>query len=523
MLDKKLIPDSTNLILNKYNSTSSNHVICIDETSLGSYGTLFLAIDLASRCIICHCYHSEALDTNSVIKTLSEAFRKRSFMPSVLIVHSDRGSLFKNDSFSSFLKEKGVAHSRGSSAAHQNQVIERLNRTLKDILKTFLDKNWRIMKNNPLAERRFSISDFVPLVIRSIETYNNRPHRSLNKSTPNEMEEALFKEHQDKHPNALILYDSKAVEYQDFQLKVLSEYQGDWQRFFIEWQEESRQNQKQLLTKLEEKALEAKAQAKAQANEARVQYESLYAKYFQIQKDLEKVLAESLIAKEDRDAKANRKNAYKSRKKKPLREVITLKDLDLILDHVNGRSQLQKSRRRLGLILLYFTGLRVSNLRLLSIQNTQDLFTYGKIKLSLIKGGASRYDLVVSSKDRKRLVNNHQIDLDILSSCKKGSDPLLTNKEGFSLSREYLDKELNFILQKASLLLNKHLRTHSFRASYVTDFLEVHDLHEVQELIGHKSIASTLEYKRSRLSITDRFRLLKDRPNNSKEVVPIDN
>jgi site-specific recombinase XerD len=70
-------------------------------------------------------------------------------------------------------------------------------------------------------------------------------------------------------------------------------------------------------------------------------------------------------------------------------------------------------------------------------------------------------------------VKEFQVDLDTLSLGKEGFCPLFANKDGTSLSREYLDRELNAILQEASLLLSKHLRTHYFRASYIRELLNV--------------------------------------------------
>jgi len=54
------------------------------------------------------------------------------------------------------------------------------------------------------------------------------------------------------------------------------------------------------------------------------------------------------------------KNVNKSRKKARNQEVITPEDLKVILGLVDGRCQIQKSRRRLCIILLYMTDLRIS-------------------------------------------------------------------------------------------------------------------------------------------------------------------
>jgi site-specific recombinase XerD len=500
----------TNLVRKNYNSISTNYVICVDITSLGRYGSLFLGQDLASRCIVFHCYQNRAhfdFDNRAINLTLSAALRHRSFLPPVRIIHSDRGSEFKNENFASFLAGNGITHSRGSSEGHQNQVIERLNRSIKDIIKTELNSSWRKSdpKIDPLKTLDLSIEKFSALVTKSIEIYNNRPHRMLQHSTPNEMEEALFKAHLNEHPKGIILYNAQSDVYQDYQTKVLTEYQGDWVRFFDEWLKETRENHAEVIMTLKEKA--------AAATE---QYESLYSKYLKIQQDLERVLDESLIAKEARESREARKSAHKNRKKAPVREVITPSDLMLILNSVKGRSLFQKARRRLCLILLYMTGLRVSNLLTLTVSNVSDLFEFGRTKIRLIKDGDSRFNLVVSKKDRRRLVKDFIGDFTVLNRNKNGLCLLITSQDGTRLSREYLDQELNIILKKASIQLEKHLRTHSFRASYVTDYLEIHDLHEVSQLVGHNSISSTNAYNRNLLTTKDKQRLLKDRPAKKK-------
>jgi site-specific recombinase XerD len=159
-----------------------------------------------------------------------------------------------------------------------------------------------------------------------------------------------------------------------------------------------------------------------------------------------------------------------------------------------------------------------SNLLNLTVSNVSDLFRSGRTKIRLIKDGDPRFNLVVSSKDRRRLVKDFLGDFTELSHHKNGLCLLITSQDGTSLGREYLDKELNIILKKASIQLEKHLRTHSFRASYVTDYLEVHDLHEVSQLVGHNSISSTNAYNRNLLTTKDKQRLLKDRPNSLKRA-----
>ena len=53
------------------------------------------------------------------------------------------------------------------------------------------------------------------------------------------------------------------------------------------------------------------------------------------------------------------------------------------------------SRKKAALILLYITGLRVSNLLLLKIHNIEDLFEKGSTTIPLIKRGSNKHLLAL--------------------------------------------------------------------------------------------------------------------------------
>ena len=84
------------------------------------------------------------------------------------------------------------------------------------------------------------------------------------------------------------------------------------------------------------------------------------------------------------------------------------------------------------------------------------------------------------------------------------------------------EKELNKILEKASIILKKNIRTHSFRATVITELLANNiAIDDVKEIIGHKSIESTLNYKRLRLSPRQIQRVHNTRKIESKEIKKI--
>lgn len=107
---------------------------------------------------------------------------------------------------------------------------------------------------------------------------------------------------------------------------------------------------------------------------------------------------------------------------------------------------------------------------------------------------------------------NLKKDFTILCENKTVNDPLFSSKKNPAkvIARETFDDYLNKVLMKASSLFGKHLRTHSFTATFITDLL-VSDvpIDKVKEFIGHNDIKSTLTYKRSRLDACSIKKILK--------------
>jgi integrase len=112
----------------------------------------------------------------------------------------------------------------------------------------------------------------------------------------------------------------------------------------------------------------------------------------------------------------------------------------------------------------------------------------------LLKGGDSRHPQRLSAKGKKMLLS-FKHDFIALAKGKTGDMPLFTANQQPSkpISRENFDKEFNRILIKASSQFEKHLTTHSFRATMITELLRHSPIDEVKQVIGHRSRSSTLE------------------------------
>ena len=102
---------------------------------------------------------------------VSDLIRKRSFLPKIHIIHSDRGSIFKNEIVINFLISKNIQVSRGSSKAHLKDEIEpsriKEGSELKFKKKKVVD---------PLTEFSVPIEEFEAIVKNVISSYNASAH-----------------------------------------------------------------------------------------------------------------------------------------------------------------------------------------------------------------------------------------------------------------------------------------------------------------------------------------------------------
>lgn len=190
------------------------------------------------------------------------------------------------------------------------------------------------------------------------------------------------------------------------------------------------------------------------------------------------------------ERKEKRQNAIKQL----LRDSITPEEFQSILDLVKTVAFVS-ARKRTALLLLYCTGLRVSNLLAFSVKHIRELLDNGKTCVPLNKGGDARHPINLSLHGKKQL-NQYFKSFARLMEEKENNHPFFTTQIQLDkpINRSSFDNELNKLLKKASLQLNKHIRTHSFRATIISDLLETTPIHVVKDIMGHRNIKTTVQY-----------------------------
>jgi integrase/recombinase XerD len=175
------------------------------------------------------------------------------------------------------------------------------------------------------------------------------------------------------------------------------------------------------------------------------------------------------------------------RMSKKLPHVLSLREINLLLDKANFKSNL--GLRDLAILeLLYATGLRVSELIYLKIDDinmeNRMLKCLGKgSKERIIPFGSKAYQSLrlYLDKVRQKLVKNPNEDI------------LFLNSRGERLSRQGIFYLVKKYVRKAGI--EKKVTPHTLRHTLATHLLENGaDLRSVQEMLGHSDISTTQIY-----------------------------
>ena len=392
------------------------------------------------------------------------------------------------------MDQKQIVVSRASSAGRGNQVIERTFRTIKGIIKKQLNLLPK-QKMIPLS----TTNDFTTnstLVTKAIEQYNNKPHKSLFGMTPNQMEEALVLYNKtssdtERVPALVKNITTSIVKNNNNQLendyvKVIR-YKLDAVDKYTDIQE-----WKKVVLNFMPKIEEGVNQLREVKNLSKNQFNII----LDLNKKISDMNEEMNIMKEARLEKEKRILKRKNIKSQALRDSINEAEFTTTLQSIK-QNHFVPSRRKAALILLYVTGLRVSNLLKFKVKHINDFLDKGDTFIELIKKGSKKHSLSLSLKSLELIKQFHD-NFGQLMKDKQPEQYLFTTQVQFDrpINRSSFDHELNQILIKASQRFHKHIRTHSFRATIITDFLKSTPIDVVKEIIGHKDIKTTLQYKR---------------------------
>ncbi len=159
----------------------------------------------------------------------------------------------------------------------------------------------------------------------------------------------------------------------------------------------------------------------------------------------------------------------------------------------------------LAICLLFLTDLRISNLRNISVGDLRRFIKGKDLVVSLIKSKSKNLTVYPYNKSYGYYLKPLKADFDLF--LKKRADFM---KPAWTIARETLTRRINKILKKASIKLQRNIKSHSFRIGIATTATERHTIHKAQQIMGHSAISTTQKYARGTLNRREKAKILAD-------------
>lgn len=161
---------------------------------------------------------------------------------------------------------------------------------------------------------------------------------------------------------------------------------------------------------------------------------------------------------------------------KTLPVVLTKEEVRKLINSIDN------NKHKLMIKLMYSTGLRVSELVKLKVEDLQFEKNYGWVRKG--KGNKDRLFIIAKSikKDLKEFINKNKVDSYIFKGNK-----------GKHISQRTIEE----IIKKAAKIagIKKNVHCHTLRHSFATHLIENgYDVTSVQSLLGHNSSETTMVY-----------------------------
>lgn len=324
-------------------------------------------------------------------------------------------------------------------------------------------------------------------IFESIEEYNNNPHRGdrMLNTSPNIMNDALTTQ------NNEILIPDQVLSINDNSDEAINiaMYKADIFEYFCI---------QMVVNSLEE----FKQQNQTEFDKLHQQIAALREENKQLAAEKHILSQESADRQREAEIKRLRREKRNQAKKLDIRNAIKFEELIIILELIEKEysDPLTKARVYLAILIMYLTGLRISNLLLLKKSNIEDLLVRYETTIRIIKRGPSQHTLCISNSGAKLLQECQPKYEILLNQVATWSDFVFFAPRNPSqpIDRTSFNKQINSLLIKASIILEKNIRSHSFRATFVTDLLEESvPIEKVKDIVGHSDIKTTETYRRS--------------------------
>jgi len=181
----------------------------------------------------------------------------------------------------------------------------------------------------------------------------------------------------------------------------------------------------------------------------------------------------------------------KKKKFTKIRENITEVEYQKLLTYLNGKELTTNTKNNLRrtFILLYFTGMRINEVKQLKVKDINTIFE--KEELIIVTHKTRKERKLFFSKEAIKQIKKHFV----FNDNSKDEDFIITTKGNTSKtpnSSTFIAK-VNCFIQE---VLGHRYSSHSFRAGIITDISKSINPKFIKEFIGHSDIKTTMRYIR---------------------------
>jgi len=217
----------------------------------------------------------------------------------------------------------------------------------------------------------------------------------------------------------------------------------------------------------------------------------------QLKQQLDGVLKELNLIKQEREEKATRKEARANRKRLPKRDPMTAEIYKELIKEAEGPTYIHV-RTRIALCILAVTGIRINELLPLKVNQLKTLVEENWIAIDRSKRGPSNHKAFLT-KEGKKIIQDRKKDFQLIFLMKEPNAYVFSPETNHfkKLRREVVTTDVNKVMHKVSKIFpgQPNITSHSFRVGYITQlWKDSKDIEFVKQTIGHQKLDTTSAY-----------------------------
>ena len=517
----------TNLLENRY--VTDGIIWTVDETIFNQETKLFLVISLNTKAILGYIQGRDCRNEDLIIELYQKILDEYEFPTNPCLVHSDMEESYHSEKVQTFLGSKGIYISVTEGLKYQNQVSESINNRIK-----YLAAEISLEKTNPKAYREFvkSLPDKLRVIHRKAHRCQDRQFRKLL------FESQFFKNQRQGIIQEAILRYNKS----DF-IDGITREEAQYYDSFVEGrttentrlvhskdilanmiQSDNAASIQEVKTKVSEilasgsnteEKINAVVSVVVQRQDSTTELmkqgfiglalqneeinEELKEEIFNLQEQLKAVTEELQKKYQQEQLILERREKRRNQKRLPLRDPITEEIYEFFVEKSVSihRETYYGARLRLALALLLVTGVRISELLHITVEQVSNLYQYSWIRIDRMKRGPSNHKAFLT-RTGTQILRKRARDFEIIQYSKEHNSFVFTPQYSKNpLERAAFTKIVNKFLRETSNELpdKPNITSHSFRSGFITKlWRDTNDIEFVRQAIGHAKIDTTSRY-----------------------------